>query len=156
MKIALRYHEQFLSVFYETLRRHKRQANFTSLELAERLGVEKTTVDKWLRAESAAQGGNLIALFKLFGSDFINDLIRPFGFLGTCEFDGGQSNPFLVNATAGDLISELSNALRDGRIDHTEAPEVRKQLRSLINDATALLNNLETISPPTKKGSRHA
>lgn len=151
MKIALRYHEQFLAVFYETLRRHKRQAGFTSQELAERLGVEKTTVDKWLRAESAAQGGNLIALFKLFGADFINDLLRPFGFMGTSEFDGGQSNPFLVNATAGDLISELSNALRDGRIDHTEAPEVRKQLRSLINDATALLNELECLPTPKRR-----
>lgn len=144
LNAAEKYHVNYIAAFHETLRFHKRQAGLTSQTLADRIGVEKTTVDKWLRGESAAQGGNLIGLFQVFGASFINDLLRPFGFGGTHELDEGDSNPFVVNATTAEALSVLSRALRDGRIDHTETPDVQQQLRALINDATALLNTLST------------
>lgn len=143
LNVAEKYHQTYLFVFHDTLRFYKRQAGLTSQVLADRIGVEKTTVDKWLRGESAAQGGNLIGLFQVFGAGFINDLLRPFGFGGACEVDGGDCNPFIVNATAADALSVLSRALHDGRIDHIETPDVQKQLRALINDATALLTSLD-------------
>lgn len=142
LNLAQKYQQTYLESFCEALRFHKRKHGLTSQIIAEKIKVEKTTVDKWIQGIWAAQGGNLIALIHLFGADFINDILRPFGFAGVYEIDGSETNPFIANAAIANGLSVLSKALRDGKIDHTEKPELKKQLKNLINEATSLLSDL--------------
>lgn len=135
-------HLKFQEVFTRTFSAHKLCQDMTTQGVADAVGVDRKTVEKWIRGESVAHGGNIMALAALFGADFLGDLFRPFGFCGIHPIDYGDDNPFTVNASIADALSELSGALRDSRIDHTEAPEVMSKLTRAVRDAQALHRHL--------------
>lgn len=122
---------------------HKAASKRTSQEIALQIGVEKSTVDKWSVGEQAAQGSNFFALVQLFGVDFQNDVTSAFGIIGAYHSDSTVTNPFITNAEIAHLLSVLSTALQDGRIDHVERPQVLKQLRAMIGHACSLESNLK-------------
>lgn len=137
-------HVKFQVHFTQTFSNHKLCKDLTTQAVAESVGVDRKTVEKWIRGESAAQGGSIIALAILFGADFLEDLFRPFGFSGVQRIEYGNPNPFIVNSSLARALATLSNALQDHRIDHTETPEVLKNLERAVREAEALHRQLSS------------
>lgn len=142
LKAAEKYHRTFLEVFQDALRFHKRKSGLTSQQLADRIGVEKTTVDKWMIGESSPQCSNLMALTHVFGAEFLNEILLPFGFVGLTEIDCPETNPFRALSQINNSSAVLSMALSDQRIDHTEIPKVTRALDESIEAMQRLRKDL--------------
>lgn len=67
------------------IRKLRRAKDITQSELAERLGVERSTVSKWEKGISVPRGKTLIALADVLECS-IDELMRD------CEVESGQKN----------------------------------------------------------------
>ena len=130
--------------FQETLRLYKRRAGHTSCDIARLGDLSKRVVEGWLSGKSMPQFSNIMQVVVIYGTDFLNDLLRPFGYDGSREIECGEGiNPFEVATINAGSLQLLIDALRDGQIDHRERKPIIQELDRLINAAQALRSDLK-------------
>lgn len=108
---------------------------------AQHAGVEKRTADAHFGGQTGPTGHDLLTYFRVLGPEFAAHVLALAGLHGALRIE--------ETPTAGEAIREISEGLAaiaaanaDGRIDHTEAPAVIKELeeagRAAIAEAAAL------------------
>lgn len=129
--------------FHETLRVYKRRHALSTCEVADKTGLVKRSVDAHLTGVTAASFPVIMQYAQLFGADFLNDLLRPFGYDGVREIEGAEGCPFELVGHTADITAMLTKALRDQHLDHQERAALIPALDNLINIAQAVRGSLK-------------
>lgn len=96
-------------------------------DVAAAIGKSPDTIRRYLRGESCPEWENAVALLAVLPPEFAAAVLRPAGLTGLRRIDGDSTGPETLRDVA-QAAAVLATALVDGRIDHTELPEVRKEL----------------------------
>lgn len=131
--------ETYTSAVQRALEKHKVRKGCTYEFIAEEADVAPNTVKQWRGGESAPQGANLFALTRLFGTEFLNDVLVPFGYAGVYKISGEASSPEQIHTEIARLNQVITEMREDGRIDHRERAQIKKELTLLVSQAVQFI-----------------
>lgn len=119
---------------------------------AEAIGCEYTTMAGYSLGDNLPNFRGFISLCELLGPQFVNHVFRNLaGMDGMHRLEGeGSDNVFTLNAETSDLLREISDALRDGQIDHQEQAKILKEAKELH----AVLGDYIAAHTPKKTRAR--
>lgn len=104
--------------------------------LAQLAGIEKRTAMAHLGGECGATGHVLLTYFKLLGPDFAAHILALAGLHGALRVTEDMT-PGEALREISEGLAALATAYADGRIDHTEAPDVIRELEEAGRSAIA-------------------
>lgn len=106
---------------------------FDAEEAGEAVGVEKRTMRAYVAGDNLPETTTLIRMMRLFGLSFADRILGLAGMGGAHWVDQHEHvDDLVLNAETVDVISRVSDALRDGRIDHVERARIVAECRELI------------------------
>lgn len=105
-------------------------------EVADTIDIELRTMRSYATGETLPPLPKLLRMMHLFGPGFANRLLHIAGLDGCFRQEADSITDFEFNADICNIVGDLGRALRDGRIDHRERPQ-------LIDDARHLQNALQ-------------
>ena len=100
----------------------------------EALGIEYRTLSSYALGENLPTLPKLLRMFRLFGPGFANRVLHLAGLGGCYRQEVQEVSDLNLNANTAKLIGALGEALRDGRIDARERPEILRTMRLLFDD----------------------
>lgn len=107
-------------------------------------GISETQVRDYLAGRTTPSVANLGTLLGTVGADLANEWLAHHGLCG-CRAIDGPTQP-AMDALAAELgaAHALSEAMADGRIDHTERPGVVESQRKAGHSALRLADDVES------------
>jgi len=134
-----------LGLFVGSGRRHAIGA------LAGATGISATQISDYLNGRTTPSVANLGLLFGAVGSDLVNAWLAHFGLCGARPIEGPEQSAQAALSTTAAATATLARALEDGRIDHTELPDV---IRDARETAHALLRLCDGYGPRAVEARR--
>lgn len=89
------------------------------------------TIHSYLRGVTAPDWATGVILLRVLPTEFGAAVLRPAGLTGFRRV-GGLCSPAETLRDVAVAASTLATALADGRIDHTEAPAIRRELNAAL------------------------
>lgn len=120
--------ERFTNVLREHVGPGKQ---FSTSAAAEKLNLQTRTMQSYLGGENLPPMTVLLQMFALFDTNFSNRILRIAGLDGCFRQDVQPVTDLELNAEAAAMVGELGRALRSGRINHRDRPEVLHEARTL-------------------------
>lgn len=112
-------------------------------EVAEALGVTPRWVRSIRDGEHHASFGAGLAVVGLIGPAALNGVLLAVGYGGARHLEPAEASEYAALAQLGRGVATLSDALADGRIDHSERPQLISMARELQDKMTRLAAQLE-------------
>lgn len=123
-----------------------RGKRFQCSALAAATGIGQRTVESYLTGQSTPGLAHYHTLCAVLGEAFANATMRHLSIeVRSTEPDG--STPYNVLAEAGRFVADLAGWLEDGRIDHTERPQLQASVAGLQESLSRLAANLNEERP---------
>lgn len=116
------------------------ERRFTAEQIATASGVSKHTIRGYMRNEDRREPslGNALSIAVVLGQGAINQIMALIGYVARPLEDEDAACPMVLTAGAMARLSIIAAAAADGRIDHMEAPGVRRATDELIQIVTPL------------------
>lgn len=118
--------------------------------LADTSENEPRTIKAYRAGETMATADKLLRILAVLPVAFAAELLAPCG-LRVTRLDGDAPPPLDMNADLASLLAILAEALRDGRVDHREAPGLRtaalEMAEKLHAFGTGKLNGNGAVAP---------
>jgi len=100
--------------------------------LVDATGIDRRTIDAYRRGESTPGLSKLLRLSAVLGPAIINDVFGLAGLGGMERLDApDQPDSFGINADLSAVVAMFGRHLADGRFDHMELAEQRRELGAL-------------------------
>lgn len=116
------------------------ERRFTVEQIATGSGVSKHTIRGYMRNEDRREPSlsNALSIAVVLGRNAVNAVLALIGYVGRPVEDEDDNCPMVLTAGALARLSIIAAAAADGRIDHIEAPGVRRATDELIQIVTPL------------------
>ena len=136
--------ELYATLVSAALKRHLDDGSILTREkFAQASGQDLRTIKSHCCGESGPRGHDLLTYFSLLPVDFAAEILGHIGL--TVERDNGEVIPAVVLSDIAQGVAELAGALADGRIDHTERPQLIRDLSKAAHEAHALALQLMAL-----------
>lgn len=112
-------------------------------EVAEALDVTPRWVRSIRDGEHRASFGAGLAIAGLIGPAALNGVLLAVGYGGARHLEPAEASEYATLAHLGRGVAMLSDALADGRIDHSERPQLISMARELQDKMIRLAAQLE-------------
>ena len=128
--------EVFSKAFAEYVGPNDRLYPFSFQSFGKMIGAEPRTIKGWRDGQSLPYGWDLMKVFMVLGTEFLNKFLEEFGFTGVYELGGENPCVKKMNSKLGKLIHLIGDAIEDGFVDHQE----RDGIISAIDEAVPQMN----------------
>ena len=105
---------------------------YSAESLAEATGIPERTIRSYQMGDATPGLANLLALIRCLGGVFAAACLEDAGVAAVLMQDDLEADPRELATAQAESLAKLVAALEDGRIDHTEAPELLALARRLM------------------------
>ena len=105
---------------------------YSAESLAEATGIPERTIRSYQMGHATPGLTNLLALIRCLGGVFAGAILEDAGVAAVLVRDDLDADPRELATLKAESLARLVAALEDGRIDHTEAPELLALARRLM------------------------
>ena len=129
----------------------KKNRPYTCDAFIQAVGVQRRTLDSWLREERKPEFHKVLAVMSVLGPEFADEVLELAGLNGTKRIDGFDDNAFVLNKNLGHAVAAMSDALADdGKVDHLEKQQMLPIMRELSAQLSGWITAIDGIEKQAK------